>query len=247
MTGARAFVSGGGRGIGAEIARSLARDGWHVAVGARNAGQVHAVADEIDGQAVVLDVADPESVRAGIAEAGEVDLLVANAAHTEGHHPPPSWEMAPEAWWRVYQVNVLGVYLCCSAVIPRMLDRGGGRIVITGSGAAHLPAPGGTAYAPSKAAVCRYGEMLNAELGDRVPVFWFDPGLVRTQLTADLADDLPFVSPRHAAELVRKLATGSYDALAGRFLHAVDDDLDELMSRLDEIHRRDLHSIRLRC
>ena len=58
------------------------------------------------------------------------------------------------------EVNVLGVHLCCRAVIPGMLERGSGRIVITGSGAAYLPGRSSTAYTSSKAAVCRYGETL---------------------------------------------------------------------------------------
>jgi len=95
-----------------------------------------------------------------VAGAGEVDLLVANAGVSEGHEERPSWEIDVDEWWRVYEVNVLGVHLCCRAVIPGMLERGRGRIVITGSGAAYLPGGKSTAYAPSKAAVCRYGEML---------------------------------------------------------------------------------------
>ena len=122
--------------------------------------------------------------RATVAEAGELDLLVANAGVSEGHAPRPSWEIDLDEWWHVYEVNVLGVHLCCRAVIPGMLERGRGRIVITGSGAAYLPGGNSTAYPPSKAAVCRYGEMLANELAGRIPVFFFSPGLVRTELTA---------------------------------------------------------------
>jgi 3-oxoacyl-[acyl-carrier protein] reductase len=95
-----------------------------------------------------------------VAEAGEVDLLVANAGVSEGHARRPSWEIGLDEWWQIFEVNVLGVHLCCRAVILGMLERGRGRIVITGSGAAYLPGGQSTAYAPSKAAVCRYGEML---------------------------------------------------------------------------------------
>jgi 3-oxoacyl-[acyl-carrier protein] reductase len=130
-----------------------------------------------------------------------------------------------------------------------MLDRGRGRIVITGSGAAYLPGGQSTAYAPSKAAVCRYGEMLANELAGRIAVFFFSPGLVQTDLTAGgLADDddPPWTPPELAPELVRKLATGRYDALAGRYLHAEHDDIDELLGRIDEIREHDLNAIRLR-
>jgi NAD(P)-dependent dehydrogenase (short-subunit alcohol dehydrogenase family) len=243
----RALVTGGGRGIGAGIARALAADGWDVVVGARTRAEVEAVAGEIGAGWVEIDVADRSSVERSIAEAGELDLLVANAGISEGLERRPSWTIDPDEWWHVYEVNVLGVHLCCRAVIPGMLERERGRIVITGSGAAYLPGASSTAYAPSKAAACRYGEMLANELADQIPVFFFSPGLVRTRLTAGaLPDDAPWTPPELAPELVRKLATGRYDALAGRYLHAEHDNVDELLERIDEIRERDLNAIRLR-
>ena len=243
----RALVTGGGRGIGAGIARALASDGWDVVVGARSGAQVEAVASEIGGAGVQVDVSDRASVERMVAEAGDVDLLVANAGVSEGHAPLRSWEIDPAEWWQIYEVNVLGVHLCCRAVIPGMLERGRGRIVITGSGAAYLPGGRSTAYAPSKAAVCRYGEMLANELAGRIPVFFFSPGLVRTDLNAGaLPDDAPWTPPELAPELVRKLSTGRYDALAGRYLHAEHDDVDELVGRINEVRERDLNAIRLR-
>ena len=245
-----AFVTGGGRGIGAGIARALAGDGWDVVVAARSREQVEAVAGEIGGRAVALDVTDREAVEAAIAEAGPVDLLVANAG--VGNQDGSTWEVDPAKWWRVFEVNVLGVHLCCRAVIPGMLERGspdrvGGRIAITGSGAAYLPGGSHTAYPASKAAVCRYGETLANELEGRIPVFFFSPGLVRTEMTGDaFPDDAPWTPPELAPELVRKLATGRYDALAGRYLHAEHDDVDELMSRIDDVREHDLNAIRLR-
>ena len=243
----RALVTGGGRGIGAGIARSLAGDGWDVVVGARSRAQVEAVAGEIGGGWVELNVADRGSVERSVAETGELDLLVANAGISEGHEPRPSWKIDPDEWWHVYEVNVLGVHLCCRAVIPGMLERGRGRIVITGSGAAYLPGGDSTAYPPSKAAVCRYGEMLANELAGRIPVFFFSPGLVQTELTAGaFSADAPWTPPELAPELVRRLATGRYDALAGRYLHAEHDNVDELLHRIDEVRERDLNAIRLR-
>jgi 3-oxoacyl-[acyl-carrier protein] reductase len=243
----RAFVTGGGRGIGAGIARALAGDGWDVVVCARSSKQVQAVADEIGGESVQVDVADRRSVERAFAEAGDVDLLVANAGVDQ--EQAPSWEIDPTEWWRVYEINVLGVHLCCRAAIPGMLERGRGRIVITASGAAYLPGGDRTAYPPSKAAVCRYGETLANELAGRIPVFFFSPGLVRTEMTEGMGlfpEDAPWTPPELAPELVRKLATGRYDALAGRYLHAEHDDVDELLGRIDEVRERDLNAIRLR-
>jgi NAD(P)-dependent dehydrogenase (short-subunit alcohol dehydrogenase family) len=242
----RALVTGAGRGIGANIARKLAEQGWEVVVAARTAGQVTAVAEEIGGRAIALDVADREAVERAVAEAGPVELLVANAGIAD--QDGATWEVDPDDWWRIFEVNVLGVHLCCRAVIPGMLERGSGRIVITGSGAAYLPADreAHTAYPASKAAVCRYGETLAAELAGRIPVFFFSPGLVRTELTSWIADDAPWTPPELAPRLVAALATGAYDALAGLYLHAEHDDPDDLLARIDEVRERDLNAIRLR-
>ena len=224
---AKAVVTGGGRGIGADIARSLAGDGWDVVVTARTQDQIDAVAQETGGRAIVMDVADAASVERGFQEIGQLDLLVANAG------------VADDDFWRTFEVNVHGVQLCVEAA----LARGVSRIVITGSGAAYLPGSSSPAYSASKAAVCRYAETLNNQLD--IPVFVFSPGLVQTELTSWAPDDSPWTPPELAPELVRKLATGKYDVLAGRYIHAEHDDIDDLLARADEIRERDLNAIRL--
>jgi NADP-dependent 3-hydroxy acid dehydrogenase YdfG len=75
-----ALVTGGGRGIGANVARALAADGWSVVVAARSRDQVEAVAAEIGGRSLELDVTSRASVEQAVAETGDVELLVANAA-----------------------------------------------------------------------------------------------------------------------------------------------------------------------
>ena len=241
-----ALVTGGGRGIGAGIARELASAGMRVAVTGRTREQVEAVAAEIGGVALVGDVSRREDVESWVRELEPVDLLVANAgtATWEGR----AWEVEPDEWWHVLEVNVLGVYLCCRAVIPGMIERGRGRIAITGSGAAYLPGSTNTAYSASKAAVWRFGETLALQLEPhRIPVFVISPGLVRTEMTeGSFPDDAPWTPPELAPRLVRALASGRADALSGRYIHAEHDDVDELVARADEIRRDDLNAIRLR-
>jgi NAD(P)-dependent dehydrogenase (short-subunit alcohol dehydrogenase family) len=168
-------------------------------------------------------------VRAGFAEIGRVDLLVANAGIG-----------GESGFWRTFEVNVLGVHLCCEAAVAS----GASRIVITGSGSAYLPGSSTTAYSASKAAVCRYAETLNNTLD--IPVFVFSPGLVQTEMTSSFPEDAPWTPPELAPELVRRLATGRYDVLAGRYIHAEHDDVDDLLSRVEEIREHDLNAIRLR-
>jgi 3-oxoacyl-[acyl-carrier protein] reductase len=248
LDGQVVLVTGGGRGIGANIARELAGAGAKVAVSARTKEQVEEVAREIGGVAVVADVTKRDEVEAMFAkvesELGPIDLLVANAGiGTEGGS---TWEVDPDDWWRVFEVNMLGVHLSCRSVIPGMLERGRGRIVITGSGAAYLPGSSSTAYPSSKAAVCRYGETLANELRGRIPIFVFSPGLVQTAMTSGFGDDMPWTPPELAPRLVHVLASGRADALAGRYIHAEHDDIEDLIARADEIEREDLNAIRLR-
>jgi len=244
-----ALVTGGGRGIGEAIARELSNAGMCVAVTGRTAAQVEAVAAAVGGLALVGDVSRADDVERWVEhterELGPVDVLVANAGM--GNPDGATWTVPLEDWWRVFEVNLLGVHLCCRALVPRMLERGDGRIVITGSGAAYLPGSRGTAYAASKAAVWRYGETLANELCDRLPVFVLSPGLVRTAMTEDaFGDDAPWTPPELAPQLVRVLASGRADALAGRYLHAEHDDIEDLIRRADAIVGDDLNAIRLR-
>ena len=248
LQGQVALVTGGGRGIGRNTAVELAGAGMKVAVSARSQNEIEEVAAEIGGIAILCDVSDREQVERMVAETeeklGPIDLLVANAGMAPDEDE--AWEMEPSEWWRTFEVNVLGVYLCNRAVIPGMLERGHGRIVNVASGAAYLPGSSGTSYSASKAGVHRFSETLANQLEGRIPVFSISPGLVRTSLTDEFGDDAPWTPPELAPRLVRALASGRLDALAGRYLHAEHDDIDDLERRADEIVENDLNAIRLR-
>jgi NAD(P)-dependent dehydrogenase (short-subunit alcohol dehydrogenase family) len=183
-------------------------------------------------------------------ELGPIELLVCNAGI--GGSGKPFLEEEPSEWWHVFEVNVLGAYLCCRIVGERMTERGRGRIVNIGSGGSYLPITNptialGTSYGASKAALGRFAETLAAALGTvGVRVFLISPGLVRTDMTERFGDDLPWTPPELAPRLVRVLASGRADALAGRYIHAEHDDIEELIARADEIVAEDLNAIRLR-
>ncbi len=250
LGGQVALVTGGGRGIGANIARELAAAGARVAVTGRTLKQIEQTAREIHGLPLQGDVSRASDVGRCVKEVevtlGPIDLLVNNAGIDAAEDS--AWEIEPREWWHVFEVNVLGTYLCCRAVIPSMIERGRGRIVNVASGAAYLPGASKTAYAASKAAVHRFSETLGKQLEPHgIPVFPISPGLVRTEMTEpNFPDDAPWTPPECAPRLVRALASGRFDALSGRYLHAEHDPPEELAGHLDEILERDLNAIRLR-
>src|SRR5919108_166958 len=106
-----ALVTGGGRGIGANIARELAAAGMHVAVSGRTAERVETVAREIGGRALVGDVSSPQDVERWFQALERVDLLVNNAGISGA--TSSFLDEEPDAWWHVFEVNVRGAFLCC--------------------------------------------------------------------------------------------------------------------------------------
>jgi len=253
LSGRVALVTGGGRGIGLNVARELSAAGARVAVSGRTTAQVEEAAREIGAIPIVGDVSVEADADRRVAETerafGAIDLLVANAGI--GGTDDAVADSDPHEWWRVFEVNVLGTYLCCRAALPSMLARSEGRIVVVGSGASYLPVGGGSlgaGYGASKAAVGRFAEYLAAEVRPRgVSVFLISPGLVQTDMTsADAGPDTPWTPPELAQRLIRVLASGRADRLAGRYLHAEHDDVEQLIDRADEIEREDLNAIRLR-
>jgi len=255
-----ALVTGASRGIGRVVAERLASTGYRVAVAARSAEQIGDVAAETGALPIALDVTDGAAVEAAIAtvesELGPLGLLVNNA----GVSGPggSTWDQTPGDWWRVFEVNVLGTFLCCRAALPGMRDRGLGRIVNVSSNAAFFSLDDGpeerisAAYMASKAAVTRFTEALAAEArADGIRAFAISPGMVRSEMTAGIFeaewDDASIWSPPElTADLIEFLATGALDGLSGRYIHAAHDDWRALPGGVAEIVAADRMSLRVR-
>lgn len=181
-----ALVTGAGRGIGEAIARAFAAEGDSVVCVARTASEVEAVASSIGGVAVAGDVTIPADVDRAVAACqalGGLDVLVLNAGVNPAMGPVDAVD--PDAWWSTFDVNVRGAYLCARAAVPLLRARGGGKILVVGSGPRHRAGPGWSAYAASKAALWSFTRVLAQELrADHIAVNEIIPGPVRTALAA---------------------------------------------------------------
>lgn len=186
LDGRVALVTGGGRGIGAAVARALAAAGARVAVLARTAEQVRAVAAQVGGLALAADVTDQArldaAVRRTAGELGPPDVLVANAGVVQPLGRP--WQLDPDAFAAAVQVNLGGAFRSVAAVLPGMVGRGYGRIVTVTSGAAEgTGMASAAAYSASKAGLEALTVNLAADLaGTGVTVNAVRPGTVDTAM-----------------------------------------------------------------
>jgi 3-oxoacyl-[acyl-carrier protein] reductase len=191
LAGKVAVVTGAGRGIGAAIAEALAAAGAAVACTARSATEVEATAARIHaagGRAMALpcDVGDAAQVAAlyetVVAQAGGFDLLFANAGVSLDQRPVETSD--PAAFEETFRVNLFGAYHCARLAIPHMRARGGGRMVMTGSGMGHSSLHGHAGYSCSKAGLWMLVRILADELrGEGIAVNELVPGPVQTAMT----------------------------------------------------------------
>lgn len=192
FTGRVALVTGGGRGIGAEIARNLARDGATIAVSARTESEVKAVADEIikaggRAQYFIADLSQPDQASALVSKVaaalGPIDFLVNNAGVASS---APVAKISLDEWNRIFAINVTATFLCTQAVLPGMIERGSGRIVNIASVAARFGARYIAAYAASKHAVLGFTRCVAAEVAALgITANAVCPGFVDTEMVSE--------------------------------------------------------------
>jgi len=175
----KAVITGASSGIGAATARQLVAAGYEVVIGARRLDRLRALAAEIGGHAVELDVTDPASVAALAAAVPECAVLVNNAGNALGLDPIAAAD--PEDWRAMYDVNVLGVLRVTQALLPALVASGAGHVVVMSSTAGHIVYEGGGGYTAAKHGATALAETLRLELcGQPVRVTEIAPGMVAT-------------------------------------------------------------------
>jgi NAD(P)-dependent dehydrogenase (short-subunit alcohol dehydrogenase family) len=190
LEGQVALVTGAGRGIGRAIAIAFAREGARVAVTGRTPERRDAVAADIaaaggEARAFALDVTNEAGVLAAVEQVtavwGRIDVLVNNAGVVL--YDTPVWSTTVEQWDAMMGVNLRGVFLCCHAVAPGMVERGRGAIINIGSSSGRRADDGSGPYVASKWGVVGYTASLARSLrGHGVRVNGINPGWVDTDM-----------------------------------------------------------------
>jgi len=195
LSGRVAFVTGASQGIGKACALALAEAGAQVALGARNAEKLQAVAGEIEATgkkalALSLDVSSRDSIKAAVTKTfeawGKIDILVNNAGIAKDNLV---LRMKPDEWDAVMRTNLDGAYHCIQAVLHRMVRQRYGRIINISSVVAQSGNSGQANYIASKAGLIGLSKAIAAEVASRnITVNAVAPGFIATSMTGHLSE-----------------------------------------------------------
>lgn len=211
-----AWLTGASTGIGRAVALRLAADGWRVAASARNAEALAALAAEAPGVAPYpLDVSDRDACLACAErierELGPLELAIFNAG---AHRPMPATAFSSATLRALLDINVMGVAHGLEAVLPRLIARRSGRVVIVASLAGYRGLPTAAAYGASKAALINMAEALRPELaGHGVILQVVNPGFVKTPMTGQNRFPMPFLvsAEQAAASILRGMRSDRFE------------------------------------
>ena len=210
------LITGAGRGIGKRLAIGFAAEGAHVGLLARSQAELELAKLEIEhagGTALRIrtDVRDYDQMCAAVdrmrSAFGAVHVLIAAAA-IQGPIGPLA-EAKPRAWAETVETNLIGTMHACRAVLPQMVERRRGKIIVIGGGGAATPRPQFSAYAASKAAVVRFVETVAEEVRDyNVQMNCLAPGGTYTHMTDEILSSGERAGGREIQEAERVRLTG---------------------------------------
>lgn len=222
------LVTGGAGGIGGAISRRLAADGYLIYIGySSSKARAEALADEIGGKAVKLDVTSPVDIEAAAELCGNVDILVNNAGVSEiGLFD----SLSDENSRRIMEVNLIGAMNCARTFVKGMISRKSGCIVNISSMWGQVGASCEVDYSASKAGLIGFTKALAKEVAPSgIRVNCVSPGFIMTEMNSHFSqedlelirEDIPlgiFGEPRHVADAVAFLVSAQAEYITGQIL-----------------------------
>ena len=271
LEGQVAVITGAGRGIGRAIALAYAREGAKLVLAARSEPELEetvSAASEAGAEAIAVrtdvtsQIGTERLARRAVERFGRIDVLVNNAGTSGPVGPLQSNDI--DEWVDTINVNLTGTFLVCRAIVPVMLDQGGGRIInLSGAGVVNAWS-NMSAYCSSKAAVVRLTEVLAQELEDKgIMVNALGPGSVHTSMWEKMTDQAAEAGAEFihelgqrvlsgggapiddCAELAVWLASEESGGLTGRIISAAADDFRSLPAMIPEIMAGDAYTLRV--
>ena len=219
LDGHKTIVTGGGGGIGRAICRQFAADGARVAVLDRHFEAAQAVANEIGGIAFECDVADAAAVEGAVGRVFDEFETITDLVNNAGMGMnKPLHRYRDEEWALVMAVNLTGTFHCMRAVIPRMLDSGGGNIVNNASLNGVRPLSGEAPYSAAKAAVINLTMTAAIEYAPTIRVNCVSPGLIATDLTALVTSNPAWLAAAESGTPLQRVGTADEVANVVAFL-----------------------------
>lgn len=210
LNGRVAAITGGAQGIGYAVAERMLKSGAAVALWDINEAQLAKARDALAPlgtvSTTVVELTDEGSVeratKATVATHGRIDVLINSAGITGGNGT--TWELAPDVWRRVIEVNLVGCYLTCRAVVPQMIEQGYGRIVNIASVAGKEGNPNASHYSASKAGLIGLTKSLGKELAKTgVLVNAVTPAAAKTPIFDSM-------KPEHVEFMLSKIPMGRF-------------------------------------
>lgn len=210
LKGRVAVVTGGARGIGSAVAERVLRSGGEVSLWDIDPLRLAQTCQSLSQHGAIhgtqVELTDDGAVRAAteatLGRFGKIDILVNNAGITGGNGS--TWELAPEVWRRVLDVNLFGAYLTCRAVVPAMLSADYGRIVNVASIAGKEGNPNASHYSASKAGLIALTKSLGKELARKnILVNCIAPAAAKTEIFAQM-------KPEHIDFMLSKIPMGRF-------------------------------------
>jgi NAD(P)-dependent dehydrogenase (short-subunit alcohol dehydrogenase family) len=210
LKGRVAVVTGGAQGIGYAISQRLLRSGASVMLWDMDADKLAEAQGTLSAlgtvQTQVVELTNESQVQAAtqstVERMGQIDILVNNAGITGGN--APTWELTPQVWRQVIDVNLVAPYLTCHFVVPHMVQRGWGRIVNIASVAGKEGNPNASHYSASKAGVIALTKSLGKELATKgVLVNAVAPAVAKTAMFAQMTE-------QHIAYMLGKIPMGRF-------------------------------------